>query len=53
MQAPSTSMRRAQRAFHCHACNNDFKQLVDLNDMVSIECPSCNSSFLEEKKYFE
>ena len=48
-----SSHRCAQRAFHCHACDHDFKQLVNLNDMTNIHCPNCQSDFLEEKKYYE
>ena len=46
-------MRRAQRSYHCHACEQDFRQLVDLNDLSGIKCPHCESDFFEEKKSFE
>lgn len=53
MQAPNHSIRRALRAYHCHACETDFKEMVNLNDLTSVKCPNCESDFLEEKKTFD
>jgi len=53
MQASNMHIRRALRAYHCYGCNNDFKEMVNLNDPSSIQCPSCHSDFLEEKKYYD
>ena len=53
MQASNTHIRRALRAYHCHACNKDFKEMVNLNDLSGVVCPNCQSDFLEEKKTFD
>jgi len=53
MESVNQNMRRALRAYHCYACNHDFKMLVNLNDLASVRCQQCQSDFLEEKKFFE
>ena len=40
------------RSYHCYACENNFKQMVNMNDLSSVRCPSCESDFLEEQKTF-
>ena len=48
----SHSIRQAMRSYHCYACENNFKQMVNMNDLSSVRCPSCDSDFLEEQKTF-
>ena len=47
------AIRRALRNYHCHACNQEFREMVNLNDLSSVRCPHCQSDFFEEKKSFE
>ena len=48
----SHSIRQAMRSYHCYACENNFKQMVNMNDLSSVKCPSCDSDFLEEQKTY-
>ena len=48
----SHAIRQAMRSYHCYACENNFKQMVNMNDLSSVKCPSCESDFLEEQKTF-
>ena len=49
VESSGNTNRRALRAYFCHACSKDFKDLVNLNDLTSVRCPSCNSDFCEDK----
>jgi DNA-directed RNA polymerase subunit RPC12/RpoP len=53
MEASHLQIRRALRAYHCHGCNREFREMVNLNDLQSVRCPNCQSDFFEEKKSFE
>merc|ERR1712170_32208 len=53
MEASNFAYRRALRAYHCHACNKEFKQMVNLNDLSDVKCNHCQSDFFEENKTYE
>ena len=44
--------RRAQRSYHCYACQNEWRQLVNLNDISDVTCSACSSEFFEESKSY-
>jgi DNA-directed RNA polymerase subunit RPC12/RpoP len=48
----SHTIRQAMRAYHCYECKGDHKQMVNMNDLGSVRCPTCQSDFLEEQKTF-
>jgi DNA-directed RNA polymerase subunit RPC12/RpoP len=45
--------RRAQRSYHCYACQNEWRQLVNPSDLAGVQCPSCASEFFEETKSYQ
>ena len=45
--------RRAQRSYHCYACQNEWRQLVNPSDITGVQCPSCASEFFEENKSYQ
>lgn len=53
VESTETQNRRAQRAYFCHGCAKDFKDLVNLNDLSTVRCPFCNSDFCEEKTSYD
>jgi len=53
MEAVNHNIRRALRTYHCHSCNKEFREMVNLNDMSTVRCPNCQSDFFEEMKSFE
>ena len=44
--------RRAQRSYHCYACQNEWRQLVNPSDLSDVSCPACSSEFFEESKSY-
>ena len=51
--ASNNPNRRAQRSYHCYACQNEWRQLVNPSDLAGVQCPSCQSEFFEETKSYQ
>ena len=40
--------RMVRKAYMCHMCEREFKQMAPLNELVEVECPRCHENFVEE-----
>ena len=40
--------RMVRKAYMCHMCEREFKQMAPVNELVDVECPRCHESFVEE-----
>ena len=43
-----TEYRMVRKAYMCHMCEREFKQIAPVNDLVEVECPRCHQTFVEE-----
>jgi DNA-directed RNA polymerase subunit RPC12/RpoP len=37
-----------RKAYTCHVCEREFKQMAPVNDLIEVECPRCHQNFCEE-----
>jgi hypothetical protein len=40
--------RMVRKAYMCHMCEREFKQMAPVNELVEVECPRCHQNFVEE-----
>lgn len=40
--------RMVRKAYMCHLCEREFKQMAPVNELVEVECPTCHQNFVEE-----
>jgi DNA-directed RNA polymerase subunit RPC12/RpoP len=40
--------RMVRKGYMCHMCEREFKHMVPVNELVEVECPRCNQTFVEE-----
>ena len=43
-----TEYRMVRKAYMCHMCEREFKQIAPVNELVEVECPRCHQTFVEE-----
>ena len=46
----SSGYRLAQKAFHCHQCQTQFRQMVNVLQAEQVHCSQCGSEFVEEAR---
>ncbi len=40
--------RMVRKSYMCHMCESEFKKMAPVNELVEVECPRCNQTFVEE-----
>ena len=40
--------RMVRKAYMCHMCEREFKQMAPVNELVDVHCPRCHECFVEE-----